>query len=70
MTALFGEIFGCLLVAALLGFVFGWWLRGALGKNQIARLEKTWRINLESTRKELDALKKKESESQNVSAPP
>jgi hypothetical protein len=42
MIYLIGEIILCLLIAAIFGFLIGWFLRGFLCKRTIEKLEESW----------------------------
>jgi nucleotidyltransferase/DNA polymerase involved in DNA repair len=46
MTYLLTQMFLCLLVAALLGFLIGWALRSLLCRQKIAELEAAWQDRL------------------------
>lgn len=48
MIYLMGEIVIYLLIACLIGFLTGWFLRGAIKKQAWAKLEQTFKINLAS----------------------
>lgn len=47
------EIIFCLLLAAIFGFIIGWYLKASGRQREIAQLEKIWKANLYSKEEEL-----------------
>ncbi len=53
MGYLIAQMLLCLLAAALLGFLLGWWLRGARCRKSLDDLEASWRGRLDDCQAEL-----------------
>ena len=53
MLYLILEIIFCLLLAAIFGFIIGWYLKAAGRQREITQLEKIWKANLYSKEEEL-----------------
>ena len=57
MGYLIGQMILTLIIAGFLGFVFGWFLKAALKRDELSRLEKTYKINLASRDMEIAELR-------------
>ena len=58
MIYLVGQMVACLLAAFLLGFLLSWWLGRRQLHDKLDRLEKKWRLKLESRREEIAKCRK------------
>jgi hypothetical protein len=54
MIYLAGEMLICLVASAAIGFIVGWFLRGAGLKRTLRNIEKVYRINLASLKSKND----------------
>ena len=57
MGYLISQMILTLIIAGILGFIFGWFLKAALMRNELSRLEKTYKINLASRDMEIAKLR-------------
>ena len=56
MGYLISQMLFCLLAAALLGFLLGWWMRGTRCRRELDDLERSWRERWDAERVEVNTL--------------
>ncbi len=59
MSYLIQQMWACLIIAALIGTVIGWWLKRCSYKNSVDEIETSWRSKFEEVEQERDKLQKK-----------